>query len=226
MRTRILIADDHPLFRLALTQAVTGSAALGPVAVTEAGSLAEALAALATAPDTDLVLLDLHLPDSYGLMGLAALRATYPSVAVLMISAHDDPRTMRLALDYGAAGYVLKRADLKELGRAVETVLACRQYLPPERAAQVTQLKASHEDRALAARLKGLTPQQFRVLQLIAEGKLNKQIADRLAITERTVKAHVSAIFERLGVRNRTQAGVLLRQLDVSDAAQAPIPAG
>ncbi len=94
MRTRILIADDHPLFRLALTQAVTGSAALGPVAVTEAGSLAEALAALATAPDTDLVLLDLHLPDSYGLMGLAALRATHPSVAVLMISAHDDPRTM------------------------------------------------------------------------------------------------------------------------------------
>jgi DNA-binding NarL/FixJ family response regulator len=106
----------------------------------------------------------------------------------------------------------------------VETVLACRQYLPPERAAQVSQLKASHEDRALAARLKGLTPQQFRVLQLIAEGKLNKQIADRLSITERTVKAHVSAIFERLGVRNRTQAGVLLRQLDVNDAAQAPIP--
>ena len=215
---QLLIADDHPLYRMALCQAARG---LGDdVAVAEADSLDAALAALAQRPDTDLVLLDLHLPDSHGLMGLAAVRAEHPSVAVLMISAHDDPATVRRALAYGAMGFIPKRAGLDELQRALRTVLDCGDWLPEPLRAAVAATSASVQDRELAARLAQLTPQQFRVLALVAEGRLNKQIADALGISERTVKAHLSAIFDKLGVGNRTSAGVLLRTLELVDPAQ------
>ena len=111
--TRLLIADDHPLYRLALTQAVRGI--LPDARIDEASDLAETRAALAAHPDTDLVLLDLHMPGSHGLVGLASLRAEHPGVAVVMISAHDDPQTIRRALAYGATGYLTKRADLQDL---------------------------------------------------------------------------------------------------------------
>src|SRR5687767_2334194 len=126
--TRILVADDHPLFRLALAQALRG--VVPGAQVVEAGSLAEARSALAAQPEIDLVLLDLHMPGSYGLMGLAALRAEYPAVAVVMVSAHDDPAVVRRALAYGAAGFLGKRIDLDELGRALRAVLACEDYVP------------------------------------------------------------------------------------------------
>src|SRR5687767_6503906 len=101
---RLLIADDHPLFRLALTQALRDVVA--DAHVLEAGSLEEARQQLVQHPDIDLVLLDLHMPDSHGLMGLAALRAEHPGVAVAMISAHDDPHTIRRALTYGATAFI------------------------------------------------------------------------------------------------------------------------
>jgi DNA-binding NarL/FixJ family response regulator len=215
---RLLIADDHPLYRMALCQAARG---LGEdVEVDEADSLDAALRGLAARPDTDLVLLDLHLPDSHGLMGLAAIRAEYPSVAVLMISAHDDPATIRRALAYGAMGFIPKRAGLDELQSALRTVLDCGDWLPEPLRPAVAALPPSPHDRDLAPRLAQLTPQQFRVLALVAEGRLNKQIADALGIQERTVKAHLSAIFDKLGVGNRTSAGVLLRTLELTDPAQ------
>lgn len=217
--TRLLIADDHPLYRLALAQAVRGVIDGGVVA--EAGSLEEARATLAAQPDTDLVLLDLHLPDSHGLMGLAALRGEFPSVAVVMISAHDDPATIRRALAYGAAGFIPKRAGMDELQAALRAVLDCEEWLPPALRADVEALPGSREDADLSARLATLTPQQFKVLARVAEGRLNKQIADELGIQERTVKAHMSAIFEKLGVRNRTQAGVLLRSLELADPSRS-----
>jgi DNA-binding NarL/FixJ family response regulator len=213
--THLLIADDHPLYRLALAQAVRG---LVPGArVDEVDSLAAARAALKAEPGIDLVLLDLHMPDSFGLMGLAALRAEFPSVAVAMISAHDDAVTVRRALAYGAAGFIPKRAELSQLQAALRAVLACETWLPPGLARAPTGGGEAEQDRQLAARLGSLTAQQFRVLERIGEGRLNKQIAAELGIQERTVKAHVSLIFEKLGVRNRTQAGVLLRHLDVAD---------
>ncbi|HET6602698.1 MAG TPA: response regulator transcription factor [Xanthomonadaceae bacterium] len=219
--TRILIADDHPLMRLALAQAVRE---LVPgVSVAEADSLAGARQALGAHPDTDLVLLDLHMPGSHGLMGLAALRGEHPSVAVAMVSANEDPSVIRRALAYGAAGWIPKRADMGELRGALAAVLACEDYVPPLLRAAVQAVPAAGEDTRLAARLAALSPQQFRVLTLVAEGRLNKQIADALGIQERTVKAHMSAIFEKLGVRNRTQAGVLLRTLEVTDPARAPV---
>lgn len=215
---RLLIVDDHPLYRLALAQAVRG--VVDGVEVDEADSLEQARAALATQPDTDLVLLDLHMPDSHGLMGLAALRGEFPSVAVVMISAHDDPATIRRALAYGAAGFIPKRAAIDELQTALCAVLNCEEWLPPTLRADIDALPRSGEDTDLAAKLAALTPQQFKVLTRVAEGRLNKQIADELGIQERTVKAHMSAIFEKLGVRNRTQAGVLLRSLALSDPSR------
>lgn len=215
----ILIADDHPLFRRALAQAVRESVPEAQIA--EAGTLAQAQAALNARTDVDLVLLDLHMPGSRGLMGLAALRAEFPAVAVVMISAHEDPRTVRRALACGAMGFIPKSADPAQLAQALHTVLDCREYVPP---ALRAALADDHgDDDALARRVAGLTAQQHRVLALVADGRLNKQIADALGIQERTVKAHLTAIFEKLGVRNRTQAGVLLRSLDLADPAQAPV---
>ncbi|WP_027080311.1 response regulator transcription factor [Luteimonas mephitis] len=214
----LLIADDHPLFRAALRQAAAD--AVDALQVREADSLDSVLAALDAEPGIDLVLLDLHMPGNHGLAGLAAIRAQHPGVAVIVVSANDDPRVVRRALDHGAAGYLPKSAGLDELRDAIRSVMACEQWLPASLRAAVTRAQSSADDSALAARLASLSPQQFRVLVLVAEGLLNKQIADRLDVQERTVKAHLSAIFDRLGVRNRTQAGVVLRELELSDPAR------
>jgi len=216
--SRLLIADDHPLFRAALRQAVTE--VMLKVQVEETATLDGVLAALDAAPDTDLVLLDLHMPGNHGLAGLAAVRAQHPGVAVMVVSANDDPRVVRRALDHGAAGYLPKSVGLAELREALHTVLACGQWLPPGLRAAVARVQPSRHESQLAARLASLSPQQFRVLTLVAGGLLNKQIADRLGIQERTVKAHLTAIFERLEVRNRTQAGVILRELELTDPAR------
>jgi DNA-binding NarL/FixJ family response regulator len=216
--TRILVVDDHPLFRLALTQALREL--LPECTLDEADSLASARQRLLDQSDTDLVLLDLHLPGSHGLAGLASLRGEFPAIAVAMISAHEDPRTVRRALEFGASGYLLKSADLSELTRALGTVLDAQTYIPPILQSAVKSQRSEPQDRELAQRLNSLTPQQSRVLGMVAEGLLNKQIADQLGISERTVKAHLSALFERLGVRNRTQAGVLLRSLELADPAR------
>jgi DNA-binding NarL/FixJ family response regulator len=218
----LLIADDHPLFRLALVQALRDVVA--QVDVLEAGSLAEAREVLARHVDVELVLLDLHLPDSHGLMGLAALRAEHPGVAVAMISAHDDPATIRRALAYGASAFIPKRSDVARLREALRAVLDCEDYVPPELRDAVRAHAPTDEDAANAARLSSLTPQQFKVLERVAEGQLNKQIADALGISERTVKAHLTTLFEKLGVRNRTQAGVLLRSLELADPARSVAP--
>jgi DNA-binding NarL/FixJ family response regulator len=218
---KILVADDHPLFRLALGQALRG--VVPDAVLREAESLESARAVLAAEPDTDLVLLDLHMPDSHGLMGLAGLRVQYPAVAVVMISAHDDPAVVRRALDFGAAGFISKRADLAALEAGLRAVLACEEYVPPQLRDSVARAPSAESDDQLAGRLNSLTPQQFRVLQRVAEGWLNKQIAAELGFTERTAKAHMSAIFEKLNVRNRTQAGVLLRKLELSDPNRAPL---
>jgi DNA-binding NarL/FixJ family response regulator len=213
MSVRILIADDHPLFRAALRSAVMLAA---PAArIDEAADLAGALAQLDAVAEFDLVLLDLHMRDSQGLAGLAALRAQFPTVAVLVISAYGDAAIVRRALDHGAAGYVPKSTPPEGIISAIRGVLADGSWLPPQIAGAVAQACSDPADTALASRLARLTGQQFRVLGLLAEGRLNKQIADALGIQERTVKAHVSAILDKLGVRNRTQASVLLQRLEL-----------
>jgi DNA-binding NarL/FixJ family response regulator len=214
MAAKIVIADDHPLFRVALRTAV--AAAVPGAQISETTDLAATLAELEELVEVDLVLLDLHMRDSSGLTGLSALRTQFPSVAVLVVSGHEDPAIVRRALDHGAAGYVPKSTALDDIIAAVRSVLGNQKWVPPQIAGAVSRLQSDPADANLAARLSRLTGQQFRVLGLLAEGRLNKQIADVLDIQERTVKAHVSAILDKLGVRNRTQASVLLRRLELT----------
>jgi len=213
--TRVLIADDHPLFRNALKTAL--QACIPDSDVLECEDLDRTRKSLSESAPVDLLLLDLHMPGSNGLAGLAGIRCGHPEVAVVVVSANEDPAVIRRALDYGAAGFIPKSSGLDVLTDAVNAVLDCRTWMPPHlhRAVQATQ----SQDGELAERIARLTPQQFRVLEMVADGALNKQIADRLGIRERTVKAHMSEIFGKLEVRNRTQAGVAFRRLELRDPA-------
>lgn len=213
--TRIVIADDHPLFRTALGHAL--NAALDDPELLEAADLDATLARLEEAAPVDLVLLDLHMPGSQGLAGLARLRGLHPQVAVVVVSANEDPRVIRRALDQGAAGFIPKSAGLDEIGSALEAVLDCRTWVPDHLERAIGNQAPDDDDAELAHRIGQLTPQQYKVLKQVADGQLNKQIADSLGIQERTVKAHMSEIFQRLGVRNRTQAGVAFRRLELID---------
>ena len=218
MSLRVLIADDHPLFRGALVQALGES--LSDAELFQARDLPETLKQLEVLDDIDLVLLDLHMPGNQGLAGLAAIRCHFPAVAVVVVSANEDPRVIRRALDHGAAGFIPKSASLDDMTLALDTVLDCKEWIPPHLAQAVAKQHTDQDDQTLAGRIAQLTPQQFRVLKLVADGQLNKQIADALNIQERTVKAHMSEIFGKLKVRNRTQAGVAFRQLDLMDPAR------
>ena len=211
----ILIADDHPLFRGALRQAV-GGIDPGPVII-EAGDFDAARAAAGLHADADLLLLDLAMPGVSGFSGLMSLRAEFPGLPIVVVSATDDATTIRRALELGASGFISKSAGIEAIRACIQSVLEGDICAPK------TYLGDAEPDADVAdllARLRTLTPQQSRVLGMLAEGLLNKQIADRLDVQERTVKAHLTAIFERLGVRNRTQAGVVLRELELSDPAR------
>lgn len=211
--TQVLIADDHPLFRSALKLAL--DACVASVEVLEAEDLEQTRTLLGDGHGIDLLLLDLHMPGSNGLTGLAGIRCEFPEVAVVVISANEDPAVIRRALDHGAAGFIPKSSGLEVLTEAVTAVLDCRTWVPPHLHRTVASMAGGDGD--LAERIARLTPQQFRVLEMVAEGKLNKQIADRLGIQERTVKAHMSEIFGKLDVRNRTQAGIAFRRLELVD---------
>ena len=207
----IVIADDHPLVRSAIRQSLADD--MADATFTEAASLADTEAALAEHPDTDLLLLDIHMPGMQGLTGLCFLRAEYPAVPIAMISASTDPRLMRQAMDYGAAGFIPKSTPVADIRGAVKALLAGGHWLP-----EMDDLpETAREDALLANRLSNLTPQQLRVLTMVSEGKLNKQIAYDLAISEATVKSHVSAILQKLGVNSRTQAVILASRLAVDD---------
>lgn len=199
---RVLVADDHPLFRTALQTAVRRAE---PAAeVFEAGTVAEALATL-KAHRVDLALLDLAMSDAQAMSGLMALRASHPDVPVIVVSAHEDTQTIQRARACGAAHYVSKSAPLDHVVQAIRGVLMGDTAPLPE-----GEALAANDP---AARVASLTPAQLRVLMGIAEGRLNKQIAYDMNISEATVKAHVTAIFRKLQVVNRTQA--LLAAKDV-----------
>lgn len=207
---RVVIADDHPLVRRALAASL--DQVLSGAEITEVGSLPEATAALERG-DTDLLLLDLQMPGMSGLASLAALRSAYPAVPILVVSANEDPLIMREVLEFGASGFLPKSTPVAEIGAAVAAILAGGIWLPE--AASVAYLDESESE--LAQGIAELTPQQRRVLILLTDGKSNKQIAFELAVTEATVKAHLSQIFRKLGVRSRTQAVISARRLTRAD---------
>lgn len=207
---RVLVADDHPLFRAALRQAL--AQAVPEAEAIEAFDVDSLRAAMAVRPEPDLVLLDLLMPGAHSFAPLAWLRNQYPGTAVMIVSANEDPDVIRRAQVFGAAGYVVKSAAQAELISAIRAVADCGQWFPPG----IATVPGNETRETLAARLNSLTPQQYRVLELVARGRLNKQIAAELSIEETTVKAHVSAALAKLGVRNRTQASFLFRELEIA----------
>jgi DNA-binding NarL/FixJ family response regulator len=217
---RLVIADDHPLFRGALREAVTGLFDSGDIA--EAGSFDDISKLLDRNHDVDLVLLDLAMPGVRGFSGLMYMRAQYPGVPVVVVSGNDDPVVIRRCMDFGASGFIPKTLGVEEMRKAIEQVLGGGVWTPPD-----VDLSARVDDdsAAMLARLASLTPQQVRVLMMLSEGLLNKQIAYELGVSEATVKAHVSAILQKLGVESRTQAVIAAAKIEVGQWPQvAPIP--
>jgi DNA-binding NarL/FixJ family response regulator len=208
---KLIITDDHPLFRAALMEAVKRHAP--SCEFLEASSFEQLQTLLEDHADADLLLMDLHMPGTTGLSGLAYLCGHYPALPVIMVSANDDPAVIRRAITDGAAGFISKSADTATIVEGISQVLDGETYAPIDLSAQSNE---DTEEAQLARRVGELTPQQYKVLQMLTQGLLNKQIAYELNVTEATVKAHVTAIMRKLGVSNRTQAVTLYSQLAVA----------
>jgi DNA-binding NarL/FixJ family response regulator len=217
--THLVIADDHPLFRDALRQAVAGVVA--SARIDEAGSFEELTALLDQDSDVDLVLLDLTMPGISGFSGLIYLRAQFPAIPVVIVSASDDGGTIRQSLDFGASGFIPKRFGVDTLRDAITKVLGGDVWVPAD-----TDLSSATDPELvrLRDRLVTLTPQQVRVLMMLSEGLLNKQIAYELGVSEATIKAHVSAILQKLGVESRTQAVIAAAKISGGQWRQSTPP--
>lgn len=211
---KAIIADDHPLFRTALRQAAEQSIPDGDLL--EAQSMGETLSMIQENPEVEIVLLDLNMPGSEGFSGLTRLRTCFPDILVIMVSALEDAAIVRRAIDLGASAYIPKSADLDTITKVINLVLDGEQWVPDYLSEAVEALD-NNEEQAFAEKLSHLTPQQYRVLELIADGLLNKQIAFEINVQETTIKQHVSAILRKLGVNNRTQAGILFQQIKRMD---------
>ncbi|ORE97874.1 response regulator transcription factor [Aurantimonas sp. 22II-16-19i] len=210
MRPLFIVADDHPLFRGALKEILL-SLPQG-AEIVEAADFDQAAAALERHGDADLLLLDLAMPGTSGLSGLALLRAEHPSVPIAIVSASEDSQIIARALDLGASGFIPKSAGFDEIRTAIVRLLSGDVWLPGD----VSLDAPGDPDVAdLIARVKTLTPQQTRVLSMLGRGLLNKQIAYELGVSEPTIKAHVSAVLLKLGVDSRTQAVIQLGKLGI-----------
>jgi len=210
-----VIADDHPLFRGALREAVTRL--FEHVDIEEAGTFNEVAELLERGSDVDLVLLDLTMPGVRGFSGLMYLRAQYPSVPVIVVSANDDPAAIRRCMEFGSSGFIPKTLGVEAMRTAISRILSGGVWTPPD----VDLAAGSDAETAeLLARMATLTPQQVRVLMMLSEGLLNKQIAYQLGVSEATVKAHVSAILQKLGVESRTQAVIAAAKIETGQWQQ------
>jgi DNA-binding NarL/FixJ family response regulator len=214
---RLVIADDHPLFRGALREAVSG--VLGRAEIGEASTFEEVTDLLERGGEVDLILLDLRMPGVRGFSGLMYLRAQYPSVPVVIVSANDDPAVIRRCMEFGASGFFPKTLGADALRAALARVLQGELWTPPD---VDFARDADAESAAMIARLSSLTPQQVRVLMMLSGGLLNKQIAYQLSVSEATVKAHVSAILQKLGVDSRTQAVIAAGRIEAGQWPQVP----
>jgi DNA-binding NarL/FixJ family response regulator len=211
MTQSIIVADDHPLFRAALKQAV--SQAVPDAETVEVDSIKALQAAVDSHPDADLVLLDLNMPGAHGFSGLVFMRGQYPGLPVVVVSGSEEMQVMRRSIDYGASGFIPKSAPLPVITEAIQAVLEGDVWLPEGVADKLERMQSDTTD--FSEKLASLTPQQFRVLGMLAEGLLNKQIAYDLDVSEATIKAHITAVFRKLGVRNRTQAVIAIQQMEI-----------
>ncbi len=218
---RLLIADDHPLFRGALREAV--SSLVDKVDIAEAGTFDEVAELLDRSSDIDLIFLDLAMPGMRGFSGLMYLRAQYPSVPVVVVSANDDPAVIRRCMEFGASGFIPKTLGVEAMRNAVSRILGGGVWTPPDIDLRVG---ADTETSELMGRMATLTPQQVRVLMMLSEGLLNKQIAYQLGVSEATIKAHVSAILQKLGVESRTQAVIAAAKIEAGHWPQGAAAEG
>jgi DNA-binding NarL/FixJ family response regulator len=207
----IVIIDDHPLFRDALKQTLEES--FSEIKISEGGTLDKVAAAIQSGVEVDLILLDLSMPGIHGYSGLMFLRAQHPEIPVVVVSANESPSVIQRCLEFGASGFIPKSLEVKRIREAVAAVLEGAVWWPADLKMEAGGDNASE----IVARLASLTPQQVRVLMMLGEGLLNKQIAFQLGVSEATVKAHVSAILEKLGVDSRTQAVIAVNKIDAME---------
>jgi DNA-binding NarL/FixJ family response regulator len=208
----VIVADDHPLFRTALREAL--KPVLPGARVIEADSYPSLQSALQQNGPPDLVLLDLVMPGVRGFSSLLYLRSEYPTVRVVVVSGYEETPLIQRVLQFGAVGFIPKSASLQTMGEAVLAAISGKVWTPPEAPKQPD----SGVDAEVARKVASLSPQQLRVLLMLADGRLNKQIAHELAITEATVKAHMTVILRKLGLVRRTQAAVLAQRLMQEEA--------
>lgn len=220
---QFIIADDHPLFRGALRQSIQQN--FPGVAIFEACDMQSLQQCVAEHPDCDLLLLDLHMPGAHGFSGLIFLNGQYPQLPVMVVSANEKPEIMCRAIDYGACGFLPKSAPVEQIADALQQALEGDIWLPPAVAERYEAGITGSENAEVIDVIATLTPQQFRVATMLAEGLLNKQIAYEMQVTEATVKAHLTALFRKLNVNSRTQAVLALGSLDVEAPGQFAPPA-
>lgn len=209
---KIIIADDHPLFRQALK--VMLSAQYAGVTLLEAESIEQLEPILQSDEDSDVLLLDLNIPGAQGFSSLIKINKQYPNLPLIVVSGYEDTETISQAISHGALGYIPKSTSVDDMKVAIADVLSGERWLPA-----FFELPASDEVNEAHQKIATLTPQQHKILLLFADGLLNKQIAYELGLSEATVKSHASAIFLKLGVRNRTQAVIMLNQLRIASPA-------
>lgn len=208
---KIIIADDHPLFRQALLG--TLKLKLTKTQWLEAQTIAELEQHLSDNSDSDLLLLDLHIPGAHGFNTLIHVRNHFPQIPVVVVSAHEDQETIAKVMDFGAAGFIPKSTSVDGIYDAIQHVLLGNIWTPED----YTKNESNEEYADIAERVANLTQQQYRILMMFAQGMLNKQIAYDLNVSEATIKAHATAIFRKLNVRNRTQAVIAIGQLDLAE---------
>lgn len=211
----LLIADDHPLYRDALRGALAQSDQ--QLDIVEASDLNETLVKI-DQHDVDLLLLDLHMPGSSDLFGLIHIRKLYPDLPVAVISGLEDKNIASKVINTGAMGFIPKTTSAANIAQAVSTILEGDTWVPASLASDIDE--ADDEFAQFAEKVASLTPAQYKVLCFMRDGLLNKQIGFELDIAEATVKAHVTALFRKLGINNRTQAVLISSQLQL-----APPPA-
>jgi DNA-binding NarL/FixJ family response regulator len=206
---RFVVADDHPLFRGAMRESVSNL--FSSADVFEAGGFEDLQSLLERESEVDLVLLDLAMPGVRGFSGLLYLRAQFPGIPVIVVSANEEPGVIRRCMEFGASGFLPKTLAVEIMRTAIRRVLEGGVWTPPDIDLAST---ADEATRDLVSRLSTLTPQQVRVLMMLSEGLLNKQIAFELKVSEATVKAHVSAILQKLNVESRTQAVIAASKIE------------
>lgn len=205
---KIILADDHPLFRQALS--ITLKSHFTNAEIFGAQTIPELEQHLKNQSNADLLLLDLDIPGAQGFNSLITVRRLYPDLGVVIISGFEDKETIHKAMSLGAAGFVPKSTPVPEMVMAIKEVLNGTLWTPDGDFDSGVQVVTADD------KIASLTPKQHKILLMFADGLLNKQIAYELGLSESTIKSHASTIFLKLGVRNRTQAVIVLNELQLN----------